>query len=186
MERVQPASQRGLGPGTLLGHLKAQGHGLALSHFPGNAHVRAKSLQSCPTLCDPMDCSPPGSSVHGILQARILDWAAILSSRGSSRPRDQAQVSYISCVGRRVLYHECHLGSRAPGLGDELGLPHAWPAVYLLWGVHHTGPSPSTNSTSVPSAAERRQTASRSLVALGAAEGDSGFPGLHSQSTRPP
>ena len=41
----------------------------------------------CPTLCDPMDCSPPGSSVHGISQARILDWVAISSSRGSSRPR---------------------------------------------------------------------------------------------------
>ena len=48
----------------------------------------AKSLQSCPTLCDPVDCSLPGSSVHGILRARILEWVAILSSRGSSRPRD--------------------------------------------------------------------------------------------------
>ena len=47
--------------------------------------VHAKSLQSCPTLCDPMDCSPPGSSVHGIFQARILEWVAITSSRGSSR-----------------------------------------------------------------------------------------------------
>ena len=43
-----------------------------------------KLLQSCPTLCGPMDCSPPGSSVHGILQARILEWVAISSSRGSS------------------------------------------------------------------------------------------------------
>ena len=49
----------------------------------------AKSLQSCLTLCDPMDCSPPGSSVHGILQARILEWVAMPSSRGSSKPRDQ-------------------------------------------------------------------------------------------------
>ena len=46
--------------------------------------VCAKSLQSCPTLWDPMDCSPPGSSVHGILQARILEWVAMPSSRGSS------------------------------------------------------------------------------------------------------
>ena len=44
----------------------------------------AKSLQSCPTLCDPMDCSLPGSSVHGILQASILEWVAMPSSRGSS------------------------------------------------------------------------------------------------------
>ena len=46
-------------------------------------------------LCDPVDCSPPGSSVHGILQARILEWAAISFSRGSSRPRDRTQVSRI-------------------------------------------------------------------------------------------
>ena len=52
--------------------------------------------QSCPTLCDPMDCSPPGSSVHGILQARILEWAAISFSRGSSQPRDWTQVSHIT------------------------------------------------------------------------------------------
>ena len=45
--------------------------------------------QSCLTLCDPMDCSLPGSSVYGILQARILEWIAIPFSRGSSRPRDQ-------------------------------------------------------------------------------------------------
>ena len=51
--------------------------------------VCAKSLQWCPTLCDTMDCSPPGSSVHGILQARILEWVTMPSSRGSSRHRDQ-------------------------------------------------------------------------------------------------
>ena len=49
--------------------------------------------QSCPTLCDPMDCSPPGSSVHGILPARILEWVAMPFSRASSQPRDQTQVS---------------------------------------------------------------------------------------------
>ena len=54
--------------------------------------------QSCPTLCNPMDCSPPGSSVHGIFQAWVLEWVAISFSRGSSRPRDQTQVSCI--VGR--------------------------------------------------------------------------------------
>ena len=58
----------------------------------------AKSLQSCPTLCDPMDCSPPGSSVHGILQARILERVVIPSSRGSSRPRDRTCVSCSSCI----------------------------------------------------------------------------------------
>ena len=54
------------------------------------------SLQSCPTLCNPMDCSLPGSSVHGILQARILEWVAVPSSRGSSLPRDQTHISYMS------------------------------------------------------------------------------------------
>ena len=52
--------------------------------------------QSCLTLCDPMDCSLPGSSVHGIFQARVLEWVAIAFSRGSSWPRDQTQVSCIA------------------------------------------------------------------------------------------
>ena len=54
------------------------------------------------TLCDPMDCSPPGSSVHGISQARIMGWVAISFSRGSSRPRDP---SCVLCIGRQLLYH---------------------------------------------------------------------------------
>ena len=54
--------------------------------------------QSCPTLCDPMDCSLSGSSVHGIFQARMLEWIAISFSRGSSQPRNQTRVSHI--VGR--------------------------------------------------------------------------------------
>ena len=52
--------------------------------------------QLCPTLCNPMDCSPPGSSVHGIFQARILEWVAIVLSRVSSWPRNQTQVSHIT------------------------------------------------------------------------------------------
>ena len=52
--------------------------------------------QSCLTLCDPMYCSPPGFSVHGILQARILEWVAMPSSWVSSQPRDQTQVSHIA------------------------------------------------------------------------------------------
>ena len=57
--------------------------------------VCAQSLQSCPTLCNFMDYSLPSSSVHGILQARILEWVATPSSRGSSPPRDGTYVSYI-------------------------------------------------------------------------------------------
>ena len=52
-----------------------------------------------------MGCSPPGSSVHGIFQARILEWVAISSSRGSSWLKNQTRVSCISCIGRRILYH---------------------------------------------------------------------------------
>ena len=54
----------------------------------------------CPTLCDSIDCSPPGSSVHRILQTRILEWVAMPSSRGSSWPKDRTCVSYISWTGR--------------------------------------------------------------------------------------
>ena len=58
--------------------------------------LHAKSLQSCMTLCNPVDYSLPGSSAHGILQARILEWVAISFSRGSSQPRDRTQVSCIA------------------------------------------------------------------------------------------
>ena len=57
-------------------------------------------VQSCPTLCDPMDCSLPGSSIRGIFQARILEWVAIYFSRGTSRPRDRTRISCI--VSRRL------------------------------------------------------------------------------------
>ena len=55
-----------------------------------------KLLQSCLTVCNPVDCSPSGSSVHGILQARILEWVAVPSSKESSRPRDQTSISFIA------------------------------------------------------------------------------------------
>ena len=57
--------------------------------------TQSKLPQSCPTLCDPRDCSLPGSSDHGILQARILEWVAMPSCRGSSQPRDQ---THLSCI----------------------------------------------------------------------------------------
>ena len=64
----------------------------------GNSESESEVAQSCLTLCNPMDFSPPGSSIHGILQARVLEWVAISFSRGSSQPRDRTQVSHI--VGR--------------------------------------------------------------------------------------
>ena len=61
-------------------------HACMLSHF------------NCVQLCDAMDCSLPGSPVHGILQARILGWVVMASSRGSSQPRDRTHVSYVFCI----------------------------------------------------------------------------------------
>ena len=60
--------------------------------------MHANLLQSCPTLWDSVDCSPPGSSAHGILQARMLEWVAMPSSRASSWPRDWTRVSCGSCI----------------------------------------------------------------------------------------
>ena len=61
--------------------------------------MRTKLLQSHPTLCEAMDSSLPGSSVHGILQARILEWVAMLTSRGFSQPWNRIHISYVSCLG---------------------------------------------------------------------------------------
>ena len=63
------------------------------------AHARAHTQS---WLCDPMDCSPLGSSLHGIFQARTLGWAATSSSRRSSQPRDQ---TCVCCIGRQILSH---------------------------------------------------------------------------------
>ena len=71
------------------------------ARFPGE---HAKSLQSCPSLCNAVDCSPPGSSVHGVLQARTLERVAMPSPRASSPPRDRICISYVSCIGRWLPY----------------------------------------------------------------------------------
>ena len=73
-----------------------------------NSALVCVCAQSCLTLCNPMDGSPPGSSVHGISQARILEWVTISFSTGSSQLRDRTQVSYI---GRRILLPLSHPGS---------------------------------------------------------------------------
>ena len=64
--------------------------------------------QLCPTICNPMDCTPPGCSVRGILQTRILEWVAISSSRGSSQPRDGTL--YFQCLlhCKQILYHRAY------------------------------------------------------------------------------
>ena len=67
--------------------------------------MHAQSLELCLSLCNPMDYSPPGFSVHGIILAGILEWFAISSSRGYSPPREWTCISWSSCIGRRLLYH---------------------------------------------------------------------------------
>ena len=71
-----------------------------------SVHAMHAKSPVCPTLCNPMHCGLPGSSVRGILQARILEWVVMPSSRGSSWPRDQTHIAYISCFGRQVLYQK--------------------------------------------------------------------------------
>ena len=84
--------------------------------------MRAKSLQSCSTLCDPMDCSPPVSSAHGIHEARILEWVAMPSSRRSSELRDR---TCISCIAGRFF--------TAEPLGEPLGKEAKYWHIYMSY-----------------------------------------------------
>ena len=68
-------------------------------------HSVCSFTQLCPTLCDPMHCSPPGSSVHGIFQAIILEWVAIFFCSGSAQPRIWTWISWVSCIDKQILYH---------------------------------------------------------------------------------
>ena len=89
--------------------------------------LRAQSLQPWPALCDPVDCSPPGSSVRGILQARMLEWVAMPFSRGSSWPRDQ---TWVSCIAGRFFT------AGPPGTPEDF-IPHVrwWePVPFYLQG----------------------------------------------------
>ena len=90
-----------------------------LKSFPGMLCVL--SLQLCSTVCNPMDCSQPSSSVHGICQARILDWVAISSSRGSSPSRDHRGISFGSCIAGRFFTTE------------PLRKPHIQAYVHILF-----------------------------------------------------
>ena len=81
------------------------------------AKKKSEVAQSCPTLCDPVDCSLPGSSVHGILQARILEWVTISFSRGSSQPRIESrspalQADALSSEPPGKATRETHQGER--------------------------------------------------------------------------
>ena len=89
------------------------------ARHPDKQPIRLRGCSGLAELCDLMDCSPPGSSVHRMFQPRILEWVAILSSRGSSWPGDGTRVSCIGCIGSSPLGH---LGSRSyPALVSEDG-----------------------------------------------------------------
>ena len=110
-------------------------------HLIWRAHWQV--VQSCPNLCDPMDCSLPGSSVHGIFQARVLEWVAISFSRGSSWPRDRTRISHIvgRCftvwVMREELTHWkrpwCWERWRAGGERDNRGWWDGWMGSPTQW-----------------------------------------------------
>ena len=90
----------------------------------------AKSLQSSPTLCNLMDCSPPCSSVHGILQARILEWVAISFSRESSGPRDWTHFPFVSFIGRRIFFFFLTTSATWEALKDDTDA--TFPKSYFL------------------------------------------------------
>ena len=81
-------------------------------HYTSQQYLNLNNIyvcvQSCPIVCSPMDCGSPGSSVHGIFLARILEWVAIPYSWGSSWPWDGTRISCISCIGQWILYHHHH------------------------------------------------------------------------------
>ena len=78
-----------------------------------SGYVSAQSLQLCPTLCNPVDCSLPGSSVHGILLARTVEWVAMPSSRGSSSSWDQTHVCCVSWIAGRFFTHWATLDAQS-------------------------------------------------------------------------
>ena len=84
-------------------HMHALVHVVFTTTWGGTSHDHLHQTCSRPTLCDPMDYSPPGSSVCGNFQARILEWVAISSSRRPSQPKDRAHISVISCLVTRLL-----------------------------------------------------------------------------------
>ena len=104
-----------------------------------HTYLGAKSFQSCPTLCNPMDYSLPDSSVHEILQTRILEWIAMPSSRGSSWPRDQTHIYYVFCISGHVLSHWHHPGSQiyTPACTQIMHTKHK-PAYKHLHTYQHT------------------------------------------------
>ena len=107
-----------------------------LSFYPSVSISMFLVIQLCLTLCDPMDCSLPGSSLHGIFQGRILEWVAMPSSRESSQPRDRTHVSilfffnFILFFNFTILYWFCHIST---------WILHRYTQVSILYHLSHQG-----------------------------------------------
>ena len=102
---MPPTGQKGITSGNHMRLGCTDSDAKLILHSSGlfiQTNVKVLAIQSCLTLCDSTDCSLPGSSVHGILQARIQEWIAISSSEGSSQCKDP---THISLIGRQILYH---------------------------------------------------------------------------------
>ena len=108
-------------------------------HYPegpdGEAEVCERSVaQSCPTLWDPMDCSPPGSSVHGILQARIQEWVSISYSRGSSPSREQTSTSLTHLAHWQAGSLPLELATECSSMQSlQVRTSHVCPYHCVLW-----------------------------------------------------
>ena len=109
--------------------IRAMGMAYTLNSSEDSMCTRAKLLQSCPTPCDTIDGSPSGSSIRGILQARILGWVAMPSSRGSSPPRDRTCISCDSCIKAHSLLLS-HQGSPKDSIVMAFKI---YPVTIILW-----------------------------------------------------
>ena len=142
---------RSLG-GELRFHMLQGDQALALQ-LESPPKVKVLVVQSCPTLCDPRDCSPPGSSVYGISQTRILEWVAISSSKGSSWLRDWTRVSCIAsrftteppekpiCSNKRfhmMQWRPCMLRLKSPQAKNNNGNKNQ--KIWHYWVSIHVGP----------------------------------------------
>ena len=104
--------------------------------------MSAQLLQSYLTLCDPTDYSPPGSSVYSILQAKILEWAAMPSCRGSSPPRDQTCVSCVSCIAGRFFTHWATWEARNAGNPGPVPGPERFPGEGNSYPLQYSSEKP--------------------------------------------
>ena len=116
-------------------HQKTQPHFHWASFLLWYLWICAKSFQLCPNLCDSMDSSPPGSSVHGLFQARILEWVAMSSSRGSSWPRNRTRICCVSCIAGTFFTHWGTWEAPAKDIAGLLGGTQKTDSTFSFWWI---------------------------------------------------